>query len=174
MKKLELTFTSKVLLYLVAAGDLMSPFMTSSNFKRKFLYGMPYDNYSKTVYYLHQKGYIRFIEKEDGRFIALTTEGQLEALLAKAKHPGPAKWDGKWRMMIFDIPEETRDKRNKLRQLLKVNNFFKLQASVYINPYPLNREAIKYLQETKLIEYIRIIKVEEMDNDKDLRKHFNL
>lgn len=161
-------------MYIVATGDLLSPFMTPQNFKRKFLYGMPYDNYSKTIYYLHKKGFIRFVEKEDGRFIALTANGQLKALLTKAKYPIPVRWDGKWRLMIFDIPEEVRDKRNELRRLLKINNFFKLQASVYINPYPLNREAIKYLQETKLNEYIRIMKVEEIDNDKALKKHFGL
>ena len=104
----------------------------------------------------------------------LTAEGQLEALLAKAKFPVPVKWDGKWRMVVFDIPEDSKEQRNKLRQLLKANNFYKLQASVYVNPYPLNREAVKYLQETKLIDYIRIIKVEEMDDDKDLKKHFQL
>jgi hypothetical protein len=49
-----------------------------------------------------------------------------------------------------------------------------LQDSVYANPYPLNREAVKYLEETGLSEYIRIIKVEEMDNDRDLKKKFGL
>ncbi len=152
----------------------MSPFMTSGNFKRKFLYNMPYNNYRKTVYYLVQKGLIKFKEDAGSRFTILTSKGQLEALLERAKLPVAEKWDGKWRLIIFDIPEDTKAERNKLRRLLKINNFFKLQASVYINPYPLNREAIKYLQETKLIEYIRIIKVEEMDDDKALKKHFGL
>ena len=75
---------------------------------------------------------------------------------------------------MFDIPEENEDKRNFFRWLLKRNNFIELQHSVYINPYPLNRDVISYLKKTGLIEYIRILKVEEMDSDKNLRKKFNL
>lgn len=174
MKKRELTFTSKILLSLLVIGDVLAPFMTSRSLKRRFLHGIPDESYRKTLYYLLKRGLIRFVEKESGKFLALTNQGQLEALLTKAKRPKPAKWDGKWRMVIFDIPEDSKEQRNKLRSLLKANNFFKLQASVYVNPYPLNREAVLYLEKTKLIEYIRIIKVEEIDNDRDLKKHFNL
>jgi hypothetical protein len=61
-----------------------------------------------------------------------------------------------------------------LRALLLKNNYYKLQDSVYINPYPLNREAIKYLKDTGLIEFIRIIRVDELDEDHDLKKRFGL
>ena len=72
----------------------------------------------------------------------------------------------------FDIPEDARDKRDSLRSLLKKLGFVKLQASVFINPYPLNREALAYLRQSDLMGYIRIIKVEEMDSDLDLKKKF--
>lgn len=115
------------------------------------------------------------VDKDNERFIKLTRSGQLEALLVKARlAEKPKKWDGKWRMVIFDIPEDSHEKRDFLRYLLKKNNFKKLQASVFINPYPLNREAVSYLKETGLIHFIRIIKVEEMDDDTDLKKHFKL
>ena len=84
------------------------------------------------------------------------------------------RWDGKWRLVIFDIPESSREKRDHLRYLLKQNKFCKLQASVFISPYPLNREALEYLQFSKLFDYIRILRVDEMDNDSDLRKKFKL
>ena len=75
-------------------------------------------------------------------------------------------------MLIFDIAEDFHHLRDHFRWLLKSNSFRKWQASVFVSPYSLNREAIEYLEETKLINYIRILKVEEMDNDKDLRKVF--
>lgn len=75
---------------------------------------------------------------------------------------------------MFDIPEGCKEKRNVLRILLKQNGYIKLQASVYINPYPLNREAVRYLNNSGLRSYIRIIKVEEMDFEKDLIKKFGL
>jgi CRISPR-associated endonuclease Cas2 len=77
-------------------------------------------------------------------------------------------------MIMFDIPRETNDKRDKLRWLLKTSDFFKLQASVYLTPYPLNREAVTYLKNTGLIDYIRIGRLNELDDDKELIKHFKL
>ena len=33
-------------------------------------------------------------------------EGELEVLLAKVRAPKPKVWDGKWRVLVFDIPED--------------------------------------------------------------------
>jgi phenylacetic acid degradation operon negative regulatory protein len=154
---------------------LPRPFETPYNHSRRLLHGnLSYKNYNTAVYRLRKRGLVEVVNKNNGKFLRLTKEGQLETLLAKAKLPGSNKWDGKWRLMMFDIPEGARDKRNRLRGLLKQNNFYKLQASVYINPYPLNREAVNYLKETKLMEYIRILRVDEMDEDEELRKRFGL
>ncbi len=122
---------------------------------------------------LKKKGYLKVIEKNNKKFLQITKKGQLELLLAKAKIQKNQKWDGKWRMVIFDIPEAHREKRNLLRLLLKKGGFKKLQGSVFVSPHPLNREAIKYLKQTGLISFIRIIRIEEIDSDNDLRKMFN-
>ena len=127
-----------------------------------------------SIYSLKRRGLVKAVSKNEKKFISLTSKGQLELLLSKAALKKPSKWDGRWRIMIFDIPEDSRDKRNKLRSLLKRNGFIKLQASVFISPYPLNREAIKYLRESGLISYIRIIRADEIDDDRDLRKKFSL
>ncbi len=158
------------------AGDML--LLTRKEIKKRGKMGNLFGDLSRSsnvLYYLAKKGLIKIVDKHNERFIKLTNKGQLEALLSKARLKGERKkWDGKWRLIVFDIPEESREKRNHFRWLLKHNGFFKLQASVFISPYPLNREAVDYLKETGLINYIRILKVEEMDNDKDLRKHFSL
>lgn len=127
-----------------------------------------------TVYNLKKRGLIRVKQEGLNKFVELTKKGELQILLAKAVIAKPHNWDGKWRLIAFDIPEAAKEKRNQLRRLLKQNQFLKLQASVYINPYPLNREAILYLKSSGLIDYLRIIKVEEMDSDEDLKKKFHL
>jgi CRISPR-associated endonuclease Cas2 len=85
----------------------------------------------------------------------------------------PEVWDGKWRFVFYDIPEDSKDKRQLFRKLLKRNGYQKLQASVFVNPYPLNREALDYLKKTGLINYIRIVRVDEIDDDSNLLKKFN-
>jgi phenylacetic acid degradation operon negative regulatory protein len=173
MPKKEFTIVNALLLALeVVATPLMM--LSPYELRDRFLFGKNYNSYRNIVYNLQKRGSIKVTEKNGRKFLQLTKKGRLEILLAKAKMPVTKKWDGKWRMIVFDIPEWAKPQRNQLRGLLKKNNFYRLQDSVYVNPYPLNREAIKYLSETGLSEYIRIIKVEEMDNDKDLKKKFGL
>lgn len=131
--------------------------------------------FDRSVRYMQDRGFIDVVNKNGQRFINLTKAGQLEALLSKATRRNEGvKWDGKWRIVMFDIPESSKNKRHFFRALLKTNGFYKLQASVYINPYPLNREALEYLSKTGLINYIRIVRIDEMDNDSGLKKHFKL
>lgn len=130
--------------------------------------------YRQATYRLKRQGMLEITQEKNKKFLKLTHKGELAALLAKAKLATPGKWDYKWRLVIFDIPEQARDKRALTRQLLKQNGFIKLQASVFINPFPINRAAIAYLQKTHLINYIRILRVDEMDNEQALLKHFKL
>lgn len=137
--------------------------------------GVKTSAYYKTIHDLKKRGLIKITAKNSQKFLEITKDGKLEVLLLKSILQGTRKrWDGKWRVIMFDIPEETRHLRNQLRSLLYRYGFTRLQASVFINPYPLNREAIAYLKETGLIEFIRILKVEEMDTDSDLRKKYHL
>jgi CRISPR-associated endonuclease Cas2 len=172
-KQKKLTFTSQLLLFLLAAEDVLTPLMSPYELRKRALFGSR-QSYRNTLNKFIRKGWIKYAEENGEKRMVLTQEGVLEALLTKAMMPEPEEWDGKWRIVMFDIPEEQKEKRHLLRTLLKKNNFYQLQASVYIYPYPLNREAKRYLEETGLIKYIRMIKVEEMDNDKDLRKRFNV
>jgi CRISPR-associated endonuclease Cas2 len=133
-----------------------------------------YREFGQTVSRMRSRKLVIVTEKNSQRFIKLTKHGELEALLLKSKLDKTSSWDGKWRLFIFDIPEDSKEQRNFLRGLLKKNGFHKLQNSVYISPYTLNREAIRYLNNSGLHEYIRILKVEEMDSDEDLLKRFDL
>lgn len=128
------------------------------------------------LFRLQKRGVITLVQKKEERFVQLTAKGKVEVLLIKARYAKATTepWDGKWRMVIFDIPEATRDQRDILRVLLKQNGFFKLQASVFVHPHPLNREAIEYLKATGLIKYIRFARMEEIDDDADLRRAFKL
>lgn len=45
-------------------------------------------------------------------------------------------WDGRWRLIMFDIPEYSRASRHTIRQLLKELGFKQLQMSVWIHPLP--------------------------------------
>jgi len=130
--------------------------------------------YSNSFQNLKRRGMIKVVQKNNRKFIEVTSEGQLEVLLLKTALEKPKKWDNKWRLFMFDIPEDSKEKRFQLRGLLKKNNFVLLQGSVYVSPYPLNREGIEYLKRSGLDRYIKIAKVEEFDDDTEIKKKFGL
>ncbi|MEK7161667.1 MAG: CRISPR-associated endonuclease Cas2 [Patescibacteria group bacterium] len=142
--------------------------------KRKQRNEVTRKKFQETAWRLKRQGYFEIVEKQNQKFIKLTSKGKLEKLIRKANIIKQPKWDGKWRVIIFDIPENSRPQRDKFRNLLKVNKFVKLQASVFICPYSFNKEAIEFLNESGLSDYVRIMRVEKMDNDKELRKKFHL
>ena len=163
-----------ILSFLSEIGEMIpEPFETPYAYIRRAGH-IEHKRYYDTVHKLRQRGALKVVKKNNQRFLLLTRKGQLELLLSKARIKKPVKWDGKWRLVIFDIPEDARGKRDQLRYLLKQNGFDKLQASVFISPYPLNRDSLAYLQSSKLINYIRMLRVDEMDNDNGLRKRFKL
>jgi DNA-binding transcriptional regulator PaaX len=45
-------------------------------------------------------------------------------------------WDGRWRVVILDVPESDKEVRNALRYILKKARFACLKNSVWISPYP--------------------------------------
>lgn len=175
--KKELTKTSHALLYVLAAKDIVF----RSRLRRSLglaLYPEYRDYIARRhidtlLYKLIRRGWIQEEYVETKRILKLTKEGQLEALFQKAKlEPGRVNWDGKWRMVVFDVPEQARAVRNRLRSLLKEFGFYSLQASVYVYPFALNVQAVKYLEETGLMRYIRCARIDAFDSDSDLRKHF--
>lgn len=174
MAKKDLTKSSKLLLHIVTITEL-----------GKYIIGTPYSigkqwnphhpkQTASLLTYLINKRLIRFVDVDNQKFIEVTKQGKIEALFHKALIPFSGIWDKKWRVVVFDIPEASRDHRFKIRYLLKKMHFKALQASVYISPYPLNQEAINYLHQTNLHQFIRILLVEKLDDDLDLKKTFNL
>src|SRR3989338_1428708 len=133
--------------------------------------------YNRAVKYLQESDKIKVIRQGADKFVKLTQKGKVQTLLRKvenSKLSPKEKWDGKWRMVIWDIPETSSNQRNQIRYVLKKLGFHRVQQSVYIRPHPLNSDAVLYLQESGLIDYIRFIRVDKMDEEKTLLKKFDI
>ncbi len=122
---------------------------------------------------LHSSGHIK--KKKQDKKIYLTDKGCLEILKHQIKNTNK-KWDGKWRIVIFDISEKKKNYRNFLRYILGQLGFKELQRSVWVFPYSIKEKLIKILkvQKLKVEGDVRFLTVEELDQDKDLRKKFDL
>jgi len=80
-------------------------------------------------------------DSSGGRVHRLTSAGCLIALGGRDPQAWwSRRWDGKWRMVIFDVPQTQASARARLRRSLASRGFGYLQDSVWITPDPLASE----------------------------------
>jgi len=108
--------------------------------------------------------------------MVLTDKGKLKALTYKFDEMKIEKkdWDGKWRLLIFDIPEKIRQGRNSLREKIKQLGFYELQKSAFIFPYNCKDEIDFIIEFYRLRKYARFAVLESIDNEKHLKQIFSL
>ena len=76
-----------------------------------------------------------------GRLCRLTRQGRLHALGGRdPQTQWSRQWDGRWRLVLFDVPVELNVQRERLRRFLRDRGFGCLQGSVWITPDPVQRE----------------------------------
>ncbi len=122
---------------------------------------------------LKNGGYIKEETVKDRKLIYLTDKGKME-ILKNEFWKEKKKWDGKWRIIIFDIPEESSKHRDFLRRKLKWFGFKELQKSVWIIPYDARKEFEEFLKlcNVKLEGDIRYLTAEKIEPAISLRGYF--
>ncbi len=76
-------------------------------------------------------------------YITLTPEGRKEVgkyQIDDLEIKKPLRWDKKWRILIFDIKEKNKIKREALRGKIKQLGLYPLQKSVWVCPYKFYKE----------------------------------
>jgi hypothetical protein len=164
----------------IAASSPYFAFYLSRNFWRSLGKTKPpqRDNrFRNAFYYLKRRGLLDIKKRDHQIYIGLTAEGRKKAgkyLIDDLEIKKPKAWDKKWRIVIFDIPNIIRIKRDVLRGKLKELGFFRLQQSVWVCPYPCKKE-IDFLREFFGLNSKELILIEgSIKSDKILRKFFNL
>jgi DNA-binding transcriptional regulator PaaX len=122
----------------------------------------------------------RLVERKknpDGSFtFVLTEKGKLKALTYHFQNMKIKKenWDGKWRIVMFDIPEKMKSARDALREKLKELGFYELQKSVFVFPFECKNEIDFVIEFFNLRKFVRFALLESIDNELHLREIFKL
>lgn len=79
------------------------------------------------------------------------------------------RWDGRWRIVIFDIPEKKRDYRERLRNDLIALGFGKLQESIYITPLDILVDLKEMLKSKGYGQWVMVFEAEQKLTDQAYR-----
>lgn len=122
----------------------------------------------------------KFIQEKDNYegsvLVSLTEKGLLRAINFKFRRLNDKKerWDGKWRMVAFDIPNICRKGRKALNYRLKMGGFYELQESIFLYPYDCKKEIDSFVKLFKLEKYVRFGLLDFIDNHERLKIRFGI
>lgn len=113
----------------------------------------------------------------EGKKLRLTDKGKkhLQSLeLRNYEIPKPKKWDERWRVLIFDIPERRHGLRDKVRRTLATAGLVRLQDSVWIYPYDCEDLVVLLKADFKIGKDMLYMIVDTLEYDKPIRARFGL
>ena len=116
------------------------------------------------------------LRREDG-FLRLTPQGKtvIRSLeIREFQITQPKRWDGKWRVLIFDIPEYRKSLRDKIRRTLEAVGFVRLQDSVWVYPHDCEDLMALLKADFKIGKDMLYMVVEELEGDRHLKGHFGI
>lgn len=170
-----------VLVSVGIAGGLAIALVAPNLFQVARMFGFKitrlHDKSRTAVARLIEKGYMtqESIDGKDVLVLSKKGEDVLETLdQHTTKRQKPKRWDKRWRLVVFDIPEKRRKTRNKLRNVIVSAGFIKVQDSVWVYPYD-SEDLIALLKtDLRLGREVLYAVVEKIENDAWLRRHFKL
>jgi len=120
--------------------------------------------FSQFIYYLKKRGYIKIKNLGQKKGVILTKKGSEKVLKMKFKMKERKKRpDGKYQMVIFDIPEKKNKLRNLFREYLQMLGYRMLQKSVWVCPYDVYKETEEIVRRYSLDPYVRFFLIEEIE-----------
>jgi hypothetical protein len=84
----------------------------------------------------------------------------------------PKEWDNRWRITFYDIPEQKKSARNALSFKLRQLGCYQLQRSVWVHPFPFDKELTTIAAAYGVEKYMTYIEATRINNATLLRKKF--
>jgi len=128
---------------------------------------------------LKKQKLIDLYEKGDDMVMEITERGEkrvLEYKIDEVEIKRPKKWDGFWRVIMFDIPESCKRARDALSSKLKEMELYPLQKSVFVCPFECKDEIdfiAEFFNVRKFVHYFTAKEMDEKDEEY-LRRYYNV
>ena len=130
---------------------------------------------SQKIKYLKSMGYIKTFSENKEEYIELTKKGlhrvdriSNQRIILNRQE----RWDGKWRIVIYDIPKDKSVERDHLRRVLLRSGFLRIQESVYVFPFPCSDEIEQLSVESGIKDFVEIFIAKAIIAEEKLIKKF--
>ena len=176
---------SKALLMFAAAGGMLGIGIAAPNIfkalaisresgRKTRLSNEGFNRLRRSYYELRKRKYIESISREENVSYKITDLGLNilnQFLMRKVSIKKPVHWDGKWRLILFDIPVILNKSRDSFRRHLMEIGCYKLQKSVWIYPFPCADSVYEITRLLNITKYVDVYTIVDYDNQSVL-KHF--
>lgn len=134
--------------------------------------------FNRAIKSLYQSKLIDAKDNPDGTVtLILTKQGKALALtydIENIKILPMKRWDGKWRIVLFDIPEKHKKARDALSKTLKRAGFYQFQKSVFVHPFECRNEVDFVIEFFSMRSFVRFILADHIDNEFHIKKYFDI
>lgn len=126
---------------------------------------------------LHKSKCVEIRNQYGEEVITLTESGRRKILkyalddlsIEKQKH-----WDGRWRIVIYDVNEKKKRLRDVFRSALGSLGFLQLQRSIWIFPYPCEKQMTFLKEYYDVGNEVLYIVATTLEDDTPYREYFDL
>ncbi len=126
----------------------------------------------RIVYHMKEKGLLTG-DYEHGLQVTDKARRRLEqADIRNLRAKSTARWDGVWRIVIYDIPESHASGRQALADRLRAYGCFQLQKSTWISPFPCREDVVLLGAHHGVDQYVTYFEATHLDNSKPLIARF--
>lgn len=161
----KLAISDLILLALEKTIDGYVRFEDFTYHSYRYQYGIPNlkkASLAQALKRLREKGYIDLDKFNNDLILKLTDKGRGEAVLRKVLKD--EEWDGKWRIIFFDIPEKHRKVRNVLRSKLKTWGFSPWQKSVWASKKNITEIIRQFIKQIGVEKWVVVIESTNVNN----------
>lgn len=157
------TLTNLVLLTLEKSIDGYIRFENFTYHSYRYKYGYPElkkASLAKALKRLREGGFIELISDEELVF-RLTDKGKDRALWENLKN-ADKNWDGKWRIVVWDVPEKRRQARDLLRYKLKQLGFTQWQKSVWATKANCTKPLRDFIMRVGIEDWVMVVESDDI------------
>jgi len=120
---------------------------------------------------MHKQGWVMSRKEGNKSYYFLTDRGvsRMDEAANRIFKLKSDRWDGKWRMFIYSIPEEKRNIRDELRKELVWSGFGTISNSCWISPNDLTKQVYALMDKYEIREYVHYF-ITEYDGPHENKK----